>query len=449
MFRKNKSAGVSSELEDLRAYSDAISDVQAVIWFDLDGTIRQVNKNFCDAMGYSEAELIGKNHRIFVEKSQSGTEHYEKLWSDLRSGKALSNDFERIRADGSVIQLAAHYTPVRDSSGKVCKVVKLATDISGRRAAMAQLSDALTSLSRGDLTVRLPKSQDAEFSDTFRRFNNTVESLSKMIEGINGLALTVAKEAADITGNANDLASRGESQAATLEETAAALEELSSAVAGTAENARAATTAAQTASKNAQDGATVVTDAISAMQEIKDGSSEISKIIEVIDSISFQTNLLALNAGIEAARAGDAGRGFAVVASEIRALAQRTAEAAKDISDLIVNSNGNVSRGAQLVDQTGESLNRILEQITSVVGNIQDISNASSEQSDGIGSVTQATSQMDIATQQNAVLAENSAQSAAKLAESAAQLRDLAAEFQVSATPARSDSGFEDFRQSA
>ncbi len=446
MFGRGGKPKVSDDLHDLKELADALNAVQAVIWFAPDGTIEKANANFCETMGYRETELIGKNHRMFIAEGAAGTAHYEALWSDLRKGIAFSSDVERVTAEGRVIRLAAVYLPMKDQTGKVAKVVKLASNISVRRDALVKLADGLSDLSQGDLTIRLPRSDDADFGPIFDGFNQTADSLGRMLDTINQLALTLAREAAEITGHAKDLASRGESQAATLEETAASLEELSSAVAGTAENAQAAFGGAQTASQNANDGTSVVSDAINAMQDIKNGSSEIGKIIEVIDSISFQTNLLALNAGIEAARAGDAGRGFAVVASEIRALAQRTAEAAKDISDLIVNSNASVAKGAELVDQTGEALSRIVGEITSVVGNIEDISSASREQADGITSVTQATSQMDIATQQNAVLAEQSAQSAEKLAESAAQLRDLVAQFSIGQKKSNAQRGAQEMR---
>lgn len=433
MFRKKTLVSHDAELKDLRALRDALYSVQAVIWFTPDGTILDANANFCQAMGYDQATLVGQHHRIFVDPKLHDSAEYAALWSGLARGEPFAGDIERFKSNGDPIQLSAFYTPVKDETGQVTKVVKFASDISAKREAVAQLTDALVAMSEGTLSVRLRATEDSEFAGVFERFNGTLTTLESMISSINAVALTLARDAADITGNAQDLASRGESQAATLEETAAALEELSSAVAETADNAQTVTASAQAASGDAQQGTQVVSDAINAMQEIKDGSVEIGKIIEVIDSISFQTNLLALNAGIEAARAGDAGRGFAVVASEIRALAQRTAEAAKDISDLIVSSNANVSKGAQLVDQSGEVLNRIGEKVASVVSTIENISQATSEQSDGISAVNQATAQMDIATQQNAALAESSAQSAVQLAESAAQLRDLVSAFATNA----------------
>lgn len=449
MLWKKQPAETSTEIKDLRALSDALNSVQAVIWFDTKGNILQANTNFCAAMGYQETEIVGKHHRIFVDPALHGSDAYAALWDNLAQGISFSGDIERITATGERLQLAAFYTPVKDVTGAVVKVVKFASDITAKRQAVADLTAALATLSEGDVSVRLPRTTEGEFKNVFERFNGTMQTLETMIKSINAVALTLAKDAADITANAQDLAGRGEAQAATLEETAASLEQLSTAVAGTAENAQSATATAKTASGDAKQGTQVVSNAISAMQEIKDGSSEIGKIIEVIDAISFQTNLLALNAGIEAARAGDAGRGFAVVASEIRALAQRTAEAAKDISDLIVSSNTNVAKGAQLVDQSGEALTRIVDQIATVVETIEEISTATRDQSDGVNSVNQATSHMDIATQQNAALAERSAQSAGQLADSAAKLRDLVSAFETSDDGLGSIGETMNFRQSA
>lgn len=414
---------------------DAVHAVFAVIWFDLDGKITDVNANYCDLMGYTKADLVGQHHRILVDPSYANSSEYQDFWDNMRGGKAFDGDFSRRTKSGNEVAIKASYSPVYNAEGKLTQVVKIASDVTARRKATAQLATKLAALSEGDLSVRLPDTNVQEFKPINAQFNATLEHLEQLVRSIDGVSDGLVKESSEIATNAQDLADRGEAQAATLEETAATLEEISHAVQGTAENAEQASASAEQASGNAQTGKHVVTDAIEAMQEIKKGSGEIGKIIEVIDAISFQTNLLALNAGIEAARAGDAGKGFAVVASEIRALAQRTAEAAKDISELIVSSNKSVASGAELVDRTGDALGKISAEIDLVVQNIADISRAAKEQSEGIVAVNQATSDIDITTQKNALLSEQSARSATKLADGATKLQDLVSFFRSADRP--------------
>lgn len=363
------------------------------------------------------------------------------FWTNLNDGQLHSGDYCRRTKLGKNVWISAYYNPVFDNDGKVIKIVKFAKDVTENRKAMNDLSTSLAALAAGNLSVRLPATNDSGFKALNVQFNETLERLDQLVLSINDVSEGLATESAGIAENAQDLADRGEAQAATLEETAATLEEISHAVQGTAQNAQQASSSAEQASGNATTGTQVVSDAISAMHEIKKGSGEIGKIIEVIDSISFQTNLLALNAGIEAARAGDAGKGFAVVASEIRALAQRTAEAAKDISELIVSSNKTVTTGAELVDRTGDSLGMISGEIEQVVANIAEISLAAREQSEGIRAVNQATSDIDITTQKNAMLADESARSAAKLAQGATKLQELVSFFQSTRSKRRPSEG--------
>ncbi|ASM72137.1 MULTISPECIES: methyl-accepting chemotaxis protein [Roseobacteraceae] len=417
------------EAADSAGQLAAISKSQAVIEFDLDGTILTANGNFLTTLGYTLNEIIGKHHRIFVDPSEANSTAYKSFWSELGQGHFQSAEFKRITKDGQEVWIQASYNPIFDPSGRPYKVVKYATETTHSRQAMDALISGLAALADGDLTARLPNTLVDEFEPIKTAFNQTLERLEDLVRGILESAQSIADETNAIASISSDLATRGERQAANVEETFAAMEEITTAVQRTAENAKAATKDADSASKYAEDGRNVVTRAVDAMSHIEESTLHISKIVEVLEGISFQTNLLALNAGVEAARAGDAGRGFAVVASEVRALAHRSSESAREITALIKRSNKEVAEGSELVSSSGTALTNIVSGVNAVVTSIRGILNACEEQASGTTEVTHAVSEIDQATQHTAALAEESAAAATQLAERAVNLRELVSFF--------------------
>ncbi len=304
--------------------------------------------------------------------------------------------------------------------------------------ATSDFSSALQAIAAGDLTHQVEKTYHGRFADLKNAINDTVERLSSTVKTIQLTSADVGLAAREINMGADDLSKRTEEQASSLEETAATTEELAASVKATAQASRQAATVADEAMKAAQNGGAIAGQAVDAMSRIESASTKISDIIRVIDDIAFQTNLLALNAAVEAARAGDAGKGFAVVASEVRTLAQRSSEAAKDISALISSSNTEVGQGVKLVRQAGDQLSLILAASEKVAATIAEISAASGEQASGIDEMSQAVAHLDEMTQQNAALSEQSAASAGSLSGRIAQLNDLVAAFKTGPDGARS-----------
>jgi methyl-accepting chemotaxis protein len=298
----------------------------------------------------------------------------------------------------------------------------------------------------GDLTMKVNVSGRDEVGDLLRSLTAMNTSLSTVVSSVRSNAESVAIASAQIAQGNQDLSSRTEQQASALQETAASMEELSSTVKQNADNARQANQLASSASSVAVEGGEVVSEVVSTMKGINDSSRRIADIISVIDGIAFQTNILALNAAVEAARAGEQGRGFAVVASEVRSLAQRSADAAKEIKTLITASVTRVEQGTALVDRAGSTMTEVVASIRRVTDIMGEISAASIEQSQGVSQVGEAVTQMDQTTQQNAALVEESAAAAESLNAQAQQLVDAVAVFKVAsassapvvhATPAR------------
>ncbi|GGH06850.1 methyl-accepting chemotaxis protein [Alsobacter metallidurans] len=297
--------------------------------------------------------------------------------------------------------------------------------------ATRDIGGALEALAQGDLTHTVETSYQGRFGELAASLNETVARLSETVETIQSTSIDVAGAAREITSGADDLSKRTEDQASSLEQTAATTEELAASVKASAQSSAQAVRLSEEAALVAQDGGAIVTRAVDAMSRIEEASRRISDITTVIDDIAFQTNLLALNAAVEAARAGDAGKGFAVVASEVRTLAQRSSEAAKDITTLINSSDAEVADGVKLVRAAGDALGKIVDASQRVAATVSEISSAADEQANGIDEMSQAVAHMDDMTQQNAALAEESAASAQSLAGQIAQLNQLVATFRT------------------
>jgi methyl-accepting chemotaxis protein len=283
----------------------------------------------------------------------------------------------------------------------------------------------------GDLSMNLEVSGQNETAQLLRSLAAMKDRLNGIVGDVRQNAEGVATASAQISQGNNDLSSRTEEQASALEQTAASMEQLTSTVTQNADNARQANQLAISASSVAIEGGQVVGQVVDTMKGINDSSRRIADIISVIDGIAFQTNILALNAAVEAARAGEQGRGFAVVASEVRNLAQRSADAAKEIKELITTSVERVDAGTQLVDQAGAKMNEIVSSIRRVTDIMGEISAASTEQSSGMAQIGEAVTQMDQATQQNAALVEESAAAAESLKTQAQQLVAAVAVFKL------------------
>ncbi|MGI1663587.1 methyl-accepting chemotaxis protein [Palleronia sp. KMU-117] len=420
---------------------------QAVAELTTDGRIVAANANF--------ATLIGRTPEQLTEARLSDLTPGNGADSDLSAavgaGQTLVGRFTVRRHDGGESVIDGSCLPVLDGEGRAFRMLLIGNDVTASEQAIAAaeahrlrlaaeqrevvdaLRAALARLSEGDLGVTIDTPFSADYDQLRHDFNRAAGTLETAIQAVADHARSILGEAAEITSAADDLSRRTEHQAATLEQTAAAVAQLTASVGSAADGARKADEVVADARRRAEDSGGVVEQAVTAMGEIEASSARISKIIGVIDDIAFQTNLLALNAGVEAARAGDAGRGFAVVASEVRALAQRSSDAAREINELISASGQNVGRGVALVGDAGAALKRIVASVGDISAHVSTIAASAQEQSAGLGQINAAMSQLDQVTQQNAAMFEETTAASHALAREAETLTATTARFRTSA----------------
>ncbi len=485
---------------DLRGQIAAIDKAQAVIEFGLDGRVLSANANFLATVGYTLDQVRGQHHSLFVDPAERHTPEYRAFWDKLGRGEYDAGRYRRIGQGGREIWIQASYNPILDMNGRPFKVVKYATDVTaevlaaravavtvgdaeevvgasldgdftrrvkldGVEGAVARLAGGLNRIVDGmeeqhrfseALRLAVRETQDvvaaAQANDLSRRVpldgkagdigalcsgvNGLLETMSGMVGAIGESCGTITTASREIAMGNADLAQRTEEQASSLEETSASLEELTSTVKQNAESALQANKLAASASEIATRGGTVVTEVVRTMDGITQSSRKISDIIGVIDEIAFQTNILALNAAVEAARAGDQGRGFAVVAAEVRNLAQRSANAAKEIKALISDSVQKVDSGSKLVGAAGQTMEEIVTAVKRVTDIMAEISAASQEQSAGIEQVNVAVAQMDKITQQNSALVEEAAAAAKSMEQQTEMLMQMVSAFTLDGTRA-------------
>lgn len=414
-----------TEAQRNAALIDAINASQLSIEFDAKGRVCVANANYLamidGTLGDTVASTLPKMFAGNLEDDPEGRVFYARVLArEITQGRFSSYS---AHADTSFV-LEGSFAVTSDIEGAAERVIFLASDVTAQddamrrseaeRAQSAQeqghvvdlLGVALNNLATGDLHADITDKMPPNYEKLRADFNATVQSLRNAISSVIHNADSIRNETAEITSAADDLSRRTEKQAATLEETAAALDELTVSVKSAAEGADDARKMSSDAQKDAERGGDVARQAVEAMDGIKTSSQEISKITSVIDDIAFQTNLLALNAGVEAARAGEAGRGFAVVATEVRALAQRSSEAAREINVLISSSGDQVRQGVDLVDKTGAALASIVTSVSEISDRVANIAMSAREQSSGLAEINAAVNELDHVTQQNAAMFE-------------------------------------------
>lgn len=424
------------EEQEAEAKLGAINSSYATIEFTPEGTILDANDNFCSAMGYALDEIQGRHHEVFVEPAYSKSEEYANFWKELSAGKEQSGVFKRIARDGSEVYIQAAYIPVLLEGGCVHKIIKVAADITEQKRQENKLCDLINEskevfvdVSRGVLRSRVTGDYEGHMDELKTEINRGMDNLCTAMKGIDNALVGVDSSTSQVTTIIEGLSEKILTTEGSVTHANAVMDETVETVKSTQTKVVDAADSTKEQQKLIDSGTELMGDTLRAIEQIKNSSEQITNIVSLIDGIAFQTNLLALNAAVEAARAGEHGRGFAVVAGEVRSLAGKSADAAKEIKELIEQAVAESQNGVDVVRNLSDNLELIRDKSNEVNEIIDEVGRLADEQAGGVTSIETEIRKIGNATSENSDFVKKSSAAGAMAAEKTEEVKSVLKNF--------------------